>query len=300
MKNASSLKKIWEIFKPFIIYYFLYSVTFVLIISLCQAVAQGLGNEYQEYLAEHAETVTGLVSGLSMVISVLPLIPMLKGELIGRKRSDGVHESSAMVWYKDNVNMEQLTLSMSAEKHNREKKRRILSVFITIILAMASSLGLNILLSLTGMVEMSASYQDVAKQQYSVVFGAGMILFGLISPITEEIVFRGLIFNRMRRYFPHAAAVIVSGILFGIYHGNLVQGLYGGCMGIMMAYLYERMHSFLIPCLFHATANIIVYMVAQNPMLHGQIFTLPGCVALLAVSAVCIVIVEFTCLKTQS
>lgn len=297
MKNTFSLKKIWEIFKPFIIYYFLYSVTFVLIISLCQAVAQGLGNEYQEYLAEHAETVTELVSGLSMVISVLPLIPMLKGELIERKRSDGVHESSAMAWYGDNVNMEQLTLSMSAEKHNREKKRRILSVFITIILAMASSLGLNILLSLTGMVEMSASYQDVAKQQYSVVFGAGMVLFGLISPITEEIVFRGLIFNRMRRYFPHAAAVIVSGILFGIYHGNLVQGLYGGCMGIMMAYLYERMHSFLIPCLFHATANIIVYMVAQNPTLQWRIFNLPSCVALFAVLIVCIVIVEFTCQK---
>ena len=167
-------------------------------------------------------------------------------------------------------------------------------VCLTVILAAASSLGLNVLLGLTGLVESSAGYQDVAKQQYSVVFGAGMILFGLISPITEEIVFRGLIFNRMRRYFPHAAAVIVSGVLFGVYHGNLVQGVYGGCMGILMAYLYERMHSFFIPCLFHATANLMVYSIAQSVPLHGMIFTVQGCAVLLAVAVFCVVIIEKT------
>lgn len=284
MQNNHSLYKIWEIFKPFIIYYVLFSVAFILIISLCQVVAQGLGNEYQEYLAEHVETVTGLVSGMSMVISVLPLIPMLRGELIEHKRS------VPYTAYKDG-----LTAKSESNTEYRKRGITIKAMVLTIILAASASLGFNILLSLTGLVGTSASYQDVAKQQYSVVFGAGMILFGLISPITEEIVFRGLIFNRMRRYFPHVAAVIVSGILFGIYHGNLVQGLYGGCMGIMMAYLYERMHSFLVPCLFHATANLIVYVVAQNPVLHGQIFTMSGCMVLLAASVVCIVSVEFTC-----
>ena len=301
MNNNHSFNKIWEIFKPFIIYYILYNVAFVLIISLYRAVVQGLGNKYQEYLVEHAETVTGLVSGLSMVISVLPLIPMLWGELKEHKRSvyGTVRESGTVASNGDSANTEQQTMDMSAEKYNKDKKCRVLSLFLTIIFATSSSLGLNILLALTGIVDTSANYQDVAKQQYGVVFGVGMILFGLISPITEEIVFRGLIFNRIRRYFPHAAAVIASGILFGIYHGNLVQGLYGGCMGILMAYLYERMHSFFIPCLFHATANFMVYMIAQNATLQGQIFTLPGCVALLIVSAACIDIIEFTCQKVQ-
>ncbi|MDE7257779.1 MAG: CPBP family intramembrane metalloprotease, partial [Lachnospiraceae bacterium] len=83
-----------------------------------------------------------------------------------------------------------------------------------------------------------------------------------------------------------------SGVLFGIYHCNPVQGLYGGCMGILMAYLYERMHSFAVPCLFHATANLIVYSIAQSAALHGMLFTVPGCAALLAGSAVCVVIIE--------
>lgn len=288
MDNNHSFHKIWDIFNPFIIYYVLYSAVFILIISLCRTAAQGLGNEYQVYLTEHAETVTGLVSGLSMLIGVLPLMPMLRRELTEHKLS------VSGTAYDGNP----------AAKNGKDAKSgksgiMIMQTAFTVLIAVSSSLGLNVLLMLTGVVEYSANYQDVAAQQYSVAFGAGMILFGLISPITEEIVFRGLIFNRMRRYFPHAAAVAASGVLFGIYHGNLVQGLYGGCMGILMAYLYERMHSFFIPCLFHGTANLVVYVAAQNVALQRRFFTPYGCVALLAVSVVCIAAVEFLGRKVQ-
>ena len=288
MDNNHSFHKIWDIFKPFVIYYVLYSAVFILIISLCRTVAQVLGNEYQVYLTEHAETVTGLVSGLSMVIGVLPLIPMLRRELAEHKLSVGgmAHDGSPEA-------------KNGQDTKSGKSGIMIIQAALTVLLAVSSSLGLNVVLALTGIVESSANYQDVAAQQYSVAFGAGMLLFGLISPITEEIVFRGLVFNCMRRYFPHAAAVAASGVLFGIYHGNLVQGLYGGCMGILMAYLYERMHSFFIPCLFHATANLVVYMAARNMALQRRFFTPSGCAALLAVSVVCIIAVEFLGRKVQ-
>ncbi|MDE7131031.1 MAG: CPBP family intramembrane metalloprotease [Lachnospiraceae bacterium] len=282
-QNNHWFNRIWEIFQPFIFFYVLYSVVFILLISLCRAIAGGLGEEYQTGLTKYAETVTSLVSGLSMLIGVLPLIPMLRRELREHKQSVYGIDMTA-----DNMSV--------TEKRAGSGKYGVaaMQIVLTIVLAAASSLGLNVLLALTGIVESSASYQDVARQQYSVMLGAGMILFGLISPITEEIVFRGLIFNRMRRYFPHVAAIVASGVLFGIYHGNPVQGLYGGCMGVLMAYLYERMHSFVIPCLFHATANFIVYSIAQSAALHGMLFTVPGCAALLAGSVVCVVIIEKT------
>ena len=281
--NNHWLNRMWEIFCPFLLFFGLYIVMFNLLASLYRAIAGGLGEEYLAGLSEHAETVTSLVSGLSMLIAVLPLLPMLLRELKEHKQS--VYGSRTTT---DNKS--------GAEKRAGSGKYGITAgqTVLTIVLAAASSLGLNILLALTEIVESSASYQDVARQQYSVMFGAGMILFGLISPIAEEIVFRGLIFNRMRRYFPHAAAVIASGVLFGIYHGNPVQGLYGGCMGILMAYLYERMHSFAIPCLFHATANLMVYSIAQSAALHRLLFTVPGCAALLTGSVVCVVIIEKT------
>lgn len=281
-------RRIWEIVEPFIIYYLVYCAVFLLATLLCRTVAEGLGSDGLAYLAAHADTVTGLVSGLAMIVAVVPLMPMLRRELDGhkgvfrvarrRQRGQTAEGGDAGSEYR------KTGISVGCRKQ--------VSVFITVLLAASSSVGLNILLTLTRLVQASASYQDVAERQYGVALGAGMVLFGLISPVTEEIVFRGLIFNRLRRYCPHAIAVIVSGVMFGVYHGNLAQGVYGCCMGILMAYMYERMHSFFVPCLFHGTANLVVYLIAQNGALHGKIFTVPGCVAFLIASVVCIWIVE--------
>lgn len=281
-------KRIWEIFEPFIIYYLVYSAVFLIVTFLCRTVAEWFGSDGLAYLAAHAETVTGLVSGLAMIVAVVPLMPMLRRELDGHKgiidmpgrRQSGQTAEDGKVG------------SGYGRNGMTVRYRKQASVSVTVLLAASSSVGLNILLALTGLVQSSASYQDVAQQQYGVALGAGIVLFGLISPVTEEIVFRGLVFNRLRRYCPHAIAVIVSGVMFGAYHGNLAQGVYGACMGILMAYLYERMHSFLVPCLFHGTANLVVYFIAQNGALHGKVFTVPGCALLLAVSGVCIWIVE--------
>lgn len=256
--------KVWEVIKPLIIYYVTFNVVFLLIAYLCNAAMKYFGTGVQEYVMRHAATVTELVNALSMLVSALLLIPMLRQELAVYKERAGNEVFSKVVF----------------------------TAVTTAILAASSSVGLNVLLTLTGFVQTSAAYQDVAKQQYSVVFGVGAILFGLISPIAEEIVFRGLVFNRMRRYYPTAAAIIASSLLFGIYHGNLVQGLYGTCMGILLAYTYERMHSFLFPCLFHAMANLMVYTLTQNTELHARLYTTPACIILLIVSLFCILVVE--------
>lgn len=276
MKN-NSFYKVWEALKPFIIYYITYNIVFLLIAYLCHAGMIYFGAGFQEFMTAYAETVTELVNMISMAVAVLPLVPMLRRELESRKPS----ESSGLL----------LKTARDARQSSRIG-HMALSTLSVVILAVSSSVGLNILLSLTGLVQVSETYQDVARQQYSVAFGVGALLFGMISPIAEEIVFRGLVFNRMRRYYPMTMAIIVSGVLFGVYHGNLVQGVYGGCMGILLAYTYERMHSFFIPCLFHAVANITVYTLAQNAEWHARLFTVTGCIILLVISVICIFMME--------
>lgn len=250
-------RQIGEAIIPLITYYVVFNVAQFLLIFLCDAIIGRLGNGLQEYILAHAQIMTELVKGLSRIIGVLPLIPMLKKEL-------AVYERTV-----DSV-----------------------SVFLTVMLSASASLGFNILMTLTGFVQTSAAYQDVADRQFGLSFGTGLILFGLISPVAEEIVFRGLIFNRMRHWYSTMTAVLASGVLFGVFHGNLVQGVYGGCMGILMAYAYERMHSFTIPCLFHVTANIIVYTLAQNAAVQVKLFTMLNCMILFITSAICIIIIE--------
>lgn len=289
MKESKSgfLYKVWNTLMPLVIYYSVYLISFFLLSYLYQAIVGKSGAEAAAFLQEQKSTLTGAVNGISMLLGALVLVPLLRVELQEhRGRITSCGQQDVFV-----------------------QKKGMLSL-ITVILAVSSSVGLNVLLSLTGLVQNSASYQEVAQSQYGVAFGVGVVLYAVISPMAEEIVFRGIIYNRMRRYLGEwqdrrayqagsgrfdtavTISVIVSGVLFGVYHGNLVQGVYGGCMGILMAYMYERTHAFYIPCLFHATANCVVYVLAQNAALHEMIFTVPWCVGLLAVSLVMIVIVE--------
>ena len=135
-------------------------------------------------------------------------------------------------------------------------------------MAFLSAIGINILFDQFGITQSSESFQQVHDLQYGVQFAAGLILYGLVSPVAEEAVFRGLIYNRMKRCFSDRIAWGVSSLLFGCYHGNLVQAVYGIILGLLIAWLYERYESFAAPVLFHSVANISVYVMTYNRELN--------------------------------
>lgn len=197
-----------------------------------------------------------------MLLGILPLTSMLRRELAERNALAGSPRSA----------------------DRRELTKRVKIVFATVLLAFSASLGLNILLTLTGFADSSQTYREVADRQYGVAFGIGIVLYGLVSPLAEEVVFRGVIYNRLRRFYGPVIGVVVSGIFFGAFHGNLVQGVYGTCMGILIAYVYERQGSFFFPVLFHAVANLTVYSIAHEQAVQEALFTPWGCGILLAVA----------------
>lgn len=259
---------VWELLAPFLIYYVIHYAALYVLVSLYSKVISDSGSRMSEYLQMHAQVTTVFVRGMPMIIGVLPLIPMLRKELAFHKE----------------ITPGAICAEEDGEKANKTGIKAI-EILLTVILAVSSSVGFNILMTLTGFLQTSSVYQEVANRQYGVAFGVGMILYVLISPIVEEIVFRGLVFNRMRNYCPATAAILLSGILFGAYHGNMVQGVYGGCLGILIAYLYFRMKSFFIPCLFHAAANLTVYMLTQNEAIYAKIFVIPNYIIIIILSA---------------
>ncbi len=262
-EKMTSFQKVWAILFPYLLYYLAYSAVYIML-AFIQEVLMGSQNEsWRKFMTQHAGTVSGVMSGLGMMFGIFPLIPMLKKELFWRA-------------------------GMCGNAGGSDRVGLIKEMLFTGILACTSSLGLNILLTLTGFSDSSQSYQEVAKQQYGVAFVVGLILYGLISPLAEEVVFRGVIFNRTRRFYGPALAIVISGLFFGAFHGNLVQGVYGGCMGILMAYLYEKSGRFAVPFAFHAVANLAVYITAYSSSFQKVLFTPVGCAVLLAVSVGCI------------
>ena len=75
-----------------------------------------------------------------------------------------------------------------------------------------------------------------------------IVAAGVVMPIVEEYIFRGLMYNRMKDYMSANMAMIISSVIFGLYHGNLIQGVYGFVMGLLMIFVYEKYQTMLAPC----------------------------------------------------
>lgn len=79
---------------------------------------------------------------------------------------------------------------------------------------------------------------------------------GVLVPVAEELIFRGLIYNRMKRIFPRWLAVVMSAALFAVYHGNPIQIIFAFPMALALIWTYEHGKLFVFPVLFHMGANL--------------------------------------------
>jgi membrane protease YdiL (CAAX protease family) len=77
----------------------------------------------------------------------------------------------------------------------------------------------------------------------------------LLGPITEELVFRGFVMRGLEKYGKHFA-IIISAVLFGAFHGNLIQGMFATVVGIVLAYVAMN-YSIKWSILLHIINNFI-------------------------------------------
>ena len=91
---------------------------------------------------------------------------------------------------------------------------------------------------------------------YGQGFAVQILVLGISMPTCEELVYRGLVYKRLRYTSPFLGVTLYSSLVFAFTHGNLVQGLYGFIMGMMFCYVYEKYGSVKAPILAHITAEI--------------------------------------------
>ena len=84
-----------------------------------------------------------------------------------------------------------------------------------------------------------------------------IILYMVIcAPIMEEYIFRKLIVDRTAR-FGQGVAIVTSGLMFGLFHGNLNQFAYAFTLGIFLAYLYVKTGNIKITIALHMMINFV-------------------------------------------
>ncbi len=84
-----------------------------------------------------------------------------------------------------------------------------------------------------------------------------IVYSALLAPIAEELVFRGLIFRYARYALPFWLANIWQALLFGLVHGNFIQGIYAFALGLFLGFVVHRGHGIKYSIPVHILFNII-------------------------------------------
>ena len=102
-------------------------------------------------------------------------------------------------------------------------------------------------------------FLDAADQGTAPQFALLVVLGGLLAPIGEELLFRGMLYTFLRRWGP-VVAVVVSSLPFGLLHGaDLVFLIHAALMGVLLALLYEMGGSLWPGVVAHSLHNALLF-----------------------------------------
>lgn len=260
--KKGTFQKMWQVAWPFLIFYLVKSALEGFLGSIMVMIGNQMASGGEFLFIRNEE---GLLSGFTgngyAIISAVGFIG--SGAAVYRATRRAVEERK----------------QDSRLLHLKKEPGR--SYIFLVLATIGAAVGLNVAFAFFGMIEESEAYQQVALRQYGAWLPLGLLCYGMIAPIAEEMVFRGLIYHEVRRFMKMPSAMIISAALFAMYHGNTVQGLYAFALGLLMVYAYEYFGDFRVPVGMHMGANVLVYLLSATEIARGLINPLTCIVCLI-------------------
>ena len=116
----------------------------------------------------------------------------------------------------------------------------IVSLLIVAVIRLATGLQMN------------TPVNDILNENNII---GSLILVVIIAPVVEEFLFRKILIDRVRVY-GDKVAIILSGVIFGLFHGNIFQAVYATLLGMIMAYVYLNSNQLKYCIGLHMVLNI--------------------------------------------
>ncbi|MDO4294710.1 MAG: CPBP family intramembrane metalloprotease [bacterium] len=142
---------------------------------------------------------------------------------------------------------------------------------LCLALGAAAGLFLSAALSILPLPEwMLRSY----SQKSASIFAKGdlplvCITVGFLSPLMEEIIFRGYMLNRLLTFFSKKQAVFVTSLLFALCHANFIWMLYAFGMGQLLGWISIRRDNILYAVCLHIGFNLPSVVIAVLSSFSG-------------------------------
>lgn len=120
----------------------------------------------------------------------------------------------------------------------------------SILLGMSLIFLIDILMSLLNVPDFLETSFDVIESGW-----IGILAVAIIGPVLEEMLFRGAITKELLKQYEPLKAILISGLIFGIFHLNPAQIFPAMLIGFVLAWLYWRTGSLVPGILIHIVNN---------------------------------------------
>lgn len=147
-------------------------------------------------------------------------------------------------------------------------KKFIVYISISLTLMWIGNLiGLTITEILGNLIQSEIANPIVETIDSSSIY-TNLLLMVIMAPIFEEIIFRKLLIDRTIKY-GKGVSILLSALIFGLFHGNLNQFFYAFLIGGFFAYVYIKTGKIIYTILLHLTVNFfgsIISVIVGNSL----------------------------------
>lgn len=155
------------------------------------------------------------------------------------------------------ANRKEKTEKIGPAESRQGRKETLYSIGVLVLCAVSGGI-LNLLWSgILQQLRIQEHFSNAVQEQLFAGQGAVQLFgLGILVPLAEELIFRGLIYTRIRQRIPAGGAIFFSALLFALFHGNMIQMVFAFPLALVLAWLYERSGWFACPLAFHMGANL--------------------------------------------
>lgn len=168
-----------------------------------------------------------------------------------------------------------IPVQISGEKKKMSVKHLIVAFIMCYAGTYICNLLASILTGIIGALKQSDVENVMANLTSSISLPVNLFIVVICAPIMEELLFRKTLIDRTA-HFGEGISILFSGLVFGLFHGNLVQFGYAFLLGIFFGFIYIKTKNIVYPIILHMVINFFGSFLGSIIMEKSGFYNLPA------------------------
>lgn len=142
------------------------------------------------------------------------------------------------------------------KKYKEKNTFKLKEIIIPIILGITISLSYNIIIFyLNNIFHFTNNYQVS-----SIPIIVQIVCSGICGPILEELLFRGIVYNKLKTFNKKKTAIILTSVIFALFHTDIVNMIYAFIVSFVLIDVYKKYKTLKAPIITHMFLNITIIL----------------------------------------